>query len=389
MPPTEFSTLTGTIAGPIDGRNTAFSFTPYPYTVQYSVSSASGNMLFRNGLLVDPLIDYVEGPGYFTLGYLPAPDTVTARVYQGGGPTRLRLGAGISQNGSRSLWLSPQSPTFTTGAPFMLFRNGQLLTSTVDYTLSGPWISLVAIQAIQPGDSVTALIGTGAIPVTVTGTISGLNNTFTVPAFAQLMLFRNGQLLTQGLDYTVFGTSIIISTIQIPQVGDTLAAYIWLSGGPVQVTTYDGSLSYAQPVESLIFEGGFLQTQPADSSVTGDTVYVLTAPQAGSNVTVETWIPDITDPSPVPFNLPVQVSTADGSIAGSLNGVNNVFTLVTSGLVTQILLWWNRNFLQQGAQFSWSSLQLDSTGAWTTTITLIGGLAPASGDMLTGEIFTA
>lgn len=61
---------------------------------------------------------------------------------------------------------------------------------------------------------------------TPSGTINGVNNTFTLTAApTELILLLNGLTLTQGTDYTYTGYTITMITI--PQTGDILRAYIY------------------------------------------------------------------------------------------------------------------------------------------------------------------
>jgi hypothetical protein len=66
--------------------------------------------------------------------------------------------------------------------------------------------------------------------VSPTGTVNGINPTFTVPntpATASVMVFRNGLLQQAGLDYTFSSSTITFSAVSIPQPGDTLQAAYW------------------------------------------------------------------------------------------------------------------------------------------------------------------
>jgi hypothetical protein len=452
MPPYQFTTADGTLLGTVDGKNRNYTFAPFPDTVQYSVPGATGNLLFRNGVLLDNLTDYSEGPNYFTL-LSPTPgNTITARVFTGPepgpGPTKIRLKTGINTLGSATLWLAPTGPSYTTLVPFMLFRNGLLLTNGLDYNVSGPWIFLTGSNEISPPGG-AALVGKGLpgsilpgfnpVDIYVTlismlgsacstfdgsiyGAVNGVNPTFYLPPSTQAMVFLNGRLLTQGVDYTVsqLATPIIlpganaatpnqsdlnanvpgynigdlvfqygVTLLHPPMVGDTLTAQTWAASGPLQITNFDGSLALATAVESLLFANGDLETQTIDGYAEANAAYLAMAAPPGSTVTVEAWVPNITDAAEPAFNLPQQFSTVDGSLIGLTNGTNNVFTLATGSLVTQILLWWNRNFLQQGSQFTWTCVQNSSAGPWVTTVTLVGGNIPAPGDTVTCQIFEA
>ena len=165
---------------------------------------------------------------------------------------------------------------------------------------------------------------------TLTGPVDGSNPAFTlsppVPP-QQEWVFRNGLLMTQGLDVAMSGATAALISAQIPPPGDVISAAVW-------------------------------GTPPA-----------------------EAWQP--------PFNLPAQFSTNDGSIIGVLNGANNVFTLATGLLVTGIVLFFNGLQMTPNVDFTWSCLQVSSAGPWSTTIAMMAGNNPNVGDVLTGQIFNA
>jgi hypothetical protein len=59
------------------------------------------------------------------------------------------------------------------------------------------------------------------------GTVNGLNATFTLSRIpGLLLLYNNGLLLTSGNDYTLSGLTITFLTGAIPQSGDSLNAII-------------------------------------------------------------------------------------------------------------------------------------------------------------------
>jgi len=118
-----------------------------------------------------------------------------------------------------------------------LFRNGLLQRLGTDYTLSGPSITFAPGSVPQGGDFVRAyyrIPGTGTatsfndgeLP---SGTINGTNLTFTLasapsPA-SSLMLFKNGVLLAQGVDYALSGITVTFANTTVaPQTGDLLTA---------------------------------------------------------------------------------------------------------------------------------------------------------------------
>lgn len=61
---------------------------------------------------------------------------------------------------------------------------------------------------------------------TPAGTVNGTNPTFTLTVIpASLLLFRNGVLQDEGVDYTLVSQTITFMSGAIPQVGDILIAY--------------------------------------------------------------------------------------------------------------------------------------------------------------------
>lgn len=164
---------------------------------------------------------------------------------------------------------------------------------------------------------------------------------------------------------------------------------------PSQFTTADHTLTGAvdgqnrnyaftsapAAAEVLPFLNGILMTQPLDAQTTGDALVMspLQLPHTGDTVTVRAFIPDA-----IGLNAPAQFSTLDGSIAGTVGGANAVFTLSipmtllgngTFILVTNIMLWWNGDFLTPGVDYAFTS----------PTITL--RVAPSTGDIVTAMVF--
>jgi len=170
-----------------------------------------------------------------------------------------------------------------------------------------------------------------------------------------------------------------------------------MANEPVQYTTADGSLVGAvdghnnqfsftpAATESLLFRNGLLMTQPIDGVTAANTAILVPfqTPASTDVVTVRAWTPDPL----MPLNQPQQFSSIDGSLAGVLNGVNNLFTLLTGSLVTQIQLFWNGLLMTQGIDYSWTCLQGSSAGPWETTITMMNGQYPHAGNNLTAEVY--
>lgn len=387
--PAQYASANGTVSGAIDGRNAQFSIIPFPEILLYSNAGFTSHLLFRNGLLIDEYQDYAAAPGYFALRSTAVGDTLTALLYQGPAPSKLRLDASgsLTLQGTASLRLSPLTPAQSSPtATMMIFRNGQLLTNGLDYTRNGFWIKLLTTNAVisGSGDTYLAVIGLSAslkstFSGTITGAVNGTNAVFTLTSFAPaIMLFRNGQFLTETVDYLRSGLNqIILLGAQIPQPGDVLSSQALAGAVQVQATTADGTLSYPVAAGSLLFRNAQLMTQPGDGSTTGNTGTFAPAqiPQPGDQIAFEAWTRDLLAPDQPAFNLPVEFSGT--SITGVMNGVNNVFTLGTQALITSVMLWWNRNFLAQGVDYF-------LTG---NVITMLTGQFPVAGDVLTAEVF--
>ena len=392
--PVQFATALGTLAGAVDGSNRTFTFNQFPATFLYSVPvAAAGEFVFRNGVFLDSPGDYQDSAGSITFAQVSSGDICTLRIYQGGGPTRYYPGRGLSVVGGQYVQINTQ-PGRLIALPFMLFRNGNLLTKNLDYTVSGPLVSLATEQILEPDDILIMVTSMGGSPCTTLdgslyGLVNGFNATFLLPfASSTTLLFRNGQGLTQGADYVQNGAAITMLGAQIPQTGDILTAQIWSTGGPsAQVTTADGTLYSATSVKTLAFLNGLLETQPRDVISIGNEVVFTVAPSRGAKAEVEAWTPDATDSFSPPLNPPSQFSSADGSLIGALNGSNNIFTVNTGALVTDVLVFLTGAFMVFGRDFTWTCLQNSSAGPWITTITMMNGNYPQAGDTLTAEVF--
>lgn len=63
---------------------------------------------------------------------------------------------------------------------------------------------------------------------TPTGTIDGVNVTFTVPVVpVEIQLFKNNGLVIEGLDYSITSSTITFNPSAVPQTGDTLRAWVF------------------------------------------------------------------------------------------------------------------------------------------------------------------
>ncbi len=144
---------------------------------------------------------------------------------------------GGTVNGTNATFTLANTPVSSTS--LSLFRNGLLQSVGVDYTLSGMTITfltgaipqandiLLASYRVATGGSTTNNFVDDATPA---GTINGTNLVFTL-AYApnpatSLKLYKNGLLLSQGVDYSISGSTITFSsTATAPQTGDSLVAF--------------------------------------------------------------------------------------------------------------------------------------------------------------------
>lgn len=151
--------------------------------------------------------------------------------------------AGFVDNETPSGTINGVNDTFTlSGTPdpvasLLLYRNGLLQKQGVDYSLTGNAIAFVTAAIPQSGDILLASYRVNAALTTTlgfvdsetpTGTVDGANSTFTLsgtpnPA-TSLLLYRNGILQKQGLDYQLSGNTITFLSVAIPQSGDILQA---------------------------------------------------------------------------------------------------------------------------------------------------------------------
>lgn len=119
-------------------------------------------------------------------------------------------------------------------ASLALFRNGLLLTQGGDYALASNAITFQTGAIPQPNDVLAAsyrlsvsIPGVGFVDQAVpTGTINGSNGVFrlssTPSPTASLAVYRNGLLMSAGVDYSLSGATITFMTASVPQANDTL-----------------------------------------------------------------------------------------------------------------------------------------------------------------------
>jgi hypothetical protein len=132
-------------------------------------------------------------------------------------------------NATFTLANAPNPPT-----SLALFRNGMLLQSGQDYSLSNNSIQFVVGKQLSPGDVLQgsyrlagSLPGVGFADGEVpSGTIDGNNLVFATSQNANpitsLALYRNGLRLTANVDYSISGTTITFGSSLAPQLGDLL-----------------------------------------------------------------------------------------------------------------------------------------------------------------------
>jgi hypothetical protein len=119
-----------------------------------------------------------------------------------------------------------------------LYRNGILQKQLSDYSLAGNIISFAGASIPQTGDSLLASYridgssetsSPGFVDAeTPAGTVDGVNTGFTLgyspnPG-SSLLLYRNGILQKQGMDYNLDGNTVTFVSASIPQTGDLLQA---------------------------------------------------------------------------------------------------------------------------------------------------------------------
>jgi len=139
-----------TPAGTIDGINTTF-------TLAFSPSPASSLTLFRNGLLIEPGLDYALTTNTITFatGLVPVPGDILQGSYRLGGTIP---GVGFVDNEVPSGTLNGVNTTFSTSqAPnpstsLALYRNGVRLKLVADYTVTSNIITFASGLAPLPGD---------------------------------------------------------------------------------------------------------------------------------------------------------------------------------------------------------------------------------------------
>jgi uncharacterized protein YoxC len=142
---------------------------------------------------------------------------------------------------------------------------------------------------------------------TPTGTINGSNTSFTLshtPApVVSLTLYRNGLIQTNGVDFTIGGSTLTFLAGSVPKVGDIVLAYYRVPGTGAAIMFTDAEMpggsangtnltftlaSAPNPTASLkIYKNGVLLSQGGDYSVSGSSITfagTATAPQTGDSL---------------------------------------------------------------------------------------------------------
>jgi hypothetical protein len=135
-------------------------------------------------------------------------------------------------NGSNASFVLANVPNPSTS--LALFRNGLLESPGVDYTLSANSITFLTASIPQTSDILLAsyrlsvsIPGVGFVDQqTPTGAVNGVNTTFTLSQTpspsTSLYAYRNGLLLSLGINYTLSGNVITFLSGSIPQTNDVL-----------------------------------------------------------------------------------------------------------------------------------------------------------------------
>jgi hypothetical protein len=201
------------------------------------------------------------------------------------------------------------------GGPTSLFAVTTDSTTITVPTLTKPSVptAIPTPQPLTPPASADYLYSVSPVTMIPTGTINGTNPTFALGvAVARCVLYMNGLRLTEGVEYSIdYGTGVITF----------LAGYI-------------------------------------PGAIPGITDYLV------ADVTL-TYAP----------TTPIAISPSFETPSGSINGVNDTYTLTTTP--TKLILWYNGLALKPGVGYS-------ITGS---TITMSAGYIPETGDSLYAAIW--
>lgn len=164
---------------------------------------------------------------------------------------------------------------------------------------------LIPFGFFSPGDNISWIYapgGAGGIsvdltPVNMTGTIDGVNAAFTVPLpiVNGVAIFRNGDLQSASLAYSIVGQVVTFNGSNIPQIGDSLQCVLGSTSAsltPVALTgTINGINAVFIVVQAItsgcsIFRNGILQIPGSSYNIVGQTVTFTAGniPQTGDNL---------------------------------------------------------------------------------------------------------
>ena len=191
--------------------------------VRLIIGGVSHKYWYRDGTTNSDLVEFSSGAGSGGSGGL-----LTELVLN-----ETPSGAIDGANSSFTIANTPSS-----ASTVMLWLNGQLLTQSSDYSVTGKIITflcdppreddvlltmytkVVTVKQFAMNEAVTFPINAGVTKIRVENTPT--------PASA-LMLFRNGQLLTQDLDYTLSGRDVTALGWAIDPTEVYLATYSYAS----------------------------------------------------------------------------------------------------------------------------------------------------------------
>lgn len=190
--------------------------------------------------------------------------------------------------------------------------NGSILslTSTMNNTnatvtgLSSAVTSLTAIvNGLSGGTSNIAFVDGETPSGALNGTNAAFNLANTPSSASTLMVYRNGILLSNGVDYSLNGTTITFAASQLPQASDILQVYYRMAGsstaplfmddqtpqGTIDGTNTTFTLASAPvPLLSLkLYKNGDLLQQNTDYTLSGTTITFANAtvtPQPGDSI---------------------------------------------------------------------------------------------------------
>lgn len=259
-----------TITGTIDGVNLVFTLSGQPHTLEF----------YRNGLLQNPGGDYTLSGSTVTFfaASIPYPGDTLLAVTDFLVVVPALLSplpyAQITLGSARaSLRLQLQDPS----APNPQWSDTELNAAIVE--------SLRTWQALTGFTRYRATFATstnaGSTYLTITGTINGVNNTFTLSSSPHtLKLYRNGLLQNPGVDYTLSGVTITFLAGSIPFAGDTLVALGDFLTAAVPLGFYD--LAASGTLTAGLFDYNVTDVQ-VWNSITNTLLEPTTIPYAGTD----------------------------------------------------------------------------------------------------------